>query len=170
MNAIMFLALRASHVLVAAVWIGSSIFVATQVMPVIEASGASGGQVLMRLNHRMHLYMGLLGGTTVVTGLYLLWRFAGGFAAVGSTHAGVAFGVGGSAGILAGIIGGGVVGRSAAKAGALMRQAAATVDGPAKGELMQHLAQLRRRIQLGSKVTITLQLIALVLMSVGHYV
>ena len=40
MNAIMFLSIRAAHVLVAGLWIGSTVFGAAWLMPAIDASGA----------------------------------------------------------------------------------------------------------------------------------
>jgi hypothetical protein len=40
----------------------------------------------------------------------------------------------------------------------------------AKGALMQQASALGRRVKSGSRVVIMLQVIALVLMAVGHYV
>jgi hypothetical protein len=170
MNSILFLAVRAGHVLLAALWIGSSVFLALLLEPAIEAPGASGGEVMMGMSRRgLTAYMSVLGGTTVVTGFYLLWRFAGSFSALPATHAGIAFGIGGTAGVLAGVIGGGVVGRSATRVTQLMQQAAG-VTGTAKAEILQRAAPLRQRMQIGTRVVIALQAVALVLMAVGHYV
>ena len=109
----LFLGLRALHVLLAATWIGSTIFITTLLDPAVDASGASGGQVMMNINRRgITAYMATLGAMTIVTGLYLLWHFAGSFGSITASHAGIAFGIGGTSGILAGVIGGGVVGRS----------------------------------------------------------
>jgi len=108
---------------------------------------------------------------TIGTGLYLLWHFTGGFdQGVLTTHAGLAFGAGGTSGLLAGIIGGAVVGRSAMKAGAIMQQAAALPEGPTRGALVQQASVMQGRVWRGSSVVLVLQTIALVLMSVGHYV
>ena len=171
MNALLFLAVRASHVLMAALWIGSAVFVSVLLTPAVEAAGSSGGQVMLRLRRGVSLYMAVLASTTVLTGLYLFWRFTGGFdPAVSASHAGLAFGMGGASGILAGIIGGGVVGRSANGVANLTGQAIGMPDGPAKGALMQQAAQLRRRVKIGTRVVIMFQMIALVLMAVGHYV
>ena len=171
MNALLFLAVRASHVLMAALWIGSAVFVSLLLLPAVEASGSSGGQVMARLRRGVSMYMAVLSGTTVVTGLYLFWRFTGGFdPGVSVSHAGLAFGTGGTSGILAGIIGGGVVGRSANGVANLSNQAFGMAEGPARGALMHQAALLRRRAKIGTRVVIMLQMIALVLMSVGHYV
>ena len=168
----LFLALRAAHVLMAGIWVGSTVFMSGLLMPAIEASGPSGGQVMMRMDRGgIATYMAVLGGATVLTGLYLLWHFTGGFdPAVAASHAGMAFGTGGAGGILAGVIGASVVGRSAKKIASLMREAVGMTDGPVKGALMQQASALGRRAKSGSRVGIMLQVIALVLMAVGHYV
>ena len=172
MNAIMFLSIRAAHVLVAGLWIGSTVFGAVWLMPALDASGASGGQVMARLTRNGYAtYTSTIGFTTLVTGIYLLWRFTGGFdPSVAATHAGLAFGIGGAAGILAGIIGGAVVGRSARELAGLAKLAALAVEDPARGLVVQRSAQLRRRMKTGTEGVIMLQAIALVSMSVGHYV
>jgi len=89
---------------------------------------------------------------------------------VAATHAGMAFGAGGAAGILAGIIGAIVVGRSARELSGLARLAALPVEDPARGLVVQRSAQLRQRMKAGTQVVIGLQSVAIVLMAVGHYV
>jgi uncharacterized membrane protein len=172
MSTLIFFLLRATHVLFAAVWIGSSVFTSGLLLPAIEKSGPSGGQVMTSINRRgLHLYMLSLGLTTVATGIYLLWRFTGGFdPAVGATHAGIAFGTGGAAGILAAIVGGAIVGRSAAKIQDIMGRLATVPDGPAKGALVSQATALRQKVKVASSIQIGLQTTALVLMAVGHYI
>jgi hypothetical protein len=171
MNAIIFLSIRAAHVLVAGLWIGSTVFGAAWLMPAIDASGASGGQVMRRIvQNGYSTYMSAIGLTTLFTGLYLLWRFTGGFdPSVAATHAGMVFGTGGVAGILAGIIGGAVVGRSARELSAL-GGLSRPVEDPAPGSVVQRAAMLRRRMEIGTRAVIALQCIALLSMAVGHYV
>jgi ABC-type transport system involved in multi-copper enzyme maturation permease subunit len=171
MSVLLFLGFRALHVLLAATWIGSTIFISMLLTPAVDASGSSGGLVMMNIDRRgITAYMGVLGGMTIVTGLYLLWHFAGGFGAITATHAGIAFGIGGTSGILAGIVGGGVVGRSGVRMANLMREAAGLPEGPAKAQLIGQSVPLRHRMKIGSRAVIALQLVALVLMAVGHYV
>jgi len=173
MDAIIFLVIRAVHVLVAALWIGSTVFVSTLLMPTIETSGPAGGQVFAGINRRgLHIYMATLSLTTLASGLYLLRHFAGAFevSTVVATHAGIVFATGGVSGILAGVIGGGVVGRGSAQITALMGAAVPLPDGPAKGSLLQQAAALRQRVKMATRVVIALQMAALVCMAVGHYV
>jgi uncharacterized membrane protein len=172
LNTIIFLGLRVLHVLCAATWIGSTAFIALMLVPAVERAGAPGGQVMARIDARgFQTYMALLATTTVVTGLYLIWRFTGGFEGdIAATHAGIAFCLGGMAGVLALIVGGLVVGRSAKQATDIINRAAGMPDGPEKGSLMLRATTARRRMKAGTKVVIALQAAALVLMTVGHYV
>jgi hypothetical protein len=172
MATIVFLAIRAAHVAVAATWIGSTVFTSLVLMPAAEASGPAGGQVMAALARRgMNTFMTIIGVSTLVTGVYLLWRFTGGFdPVVVATHAGAAFAIGGAAGILAGIIGGAVVGRSGGKIAALMSRVATVPDDSAKAAIIAEAAALRRRMKAGARVVLALQSAALVLMALGHYI
>ena len=172
MNTILFLGLRAMHVLFAAVWMGSTAYISLLLTPAVEDAGPAGGQIMMRLDRRgLHTYMAAVAMTTVFSSAYLLWRFSGGFdPGVLATHAGVAFGTGGLAGLVAAIVGATVVGRSGAQVVTIMTQAAGVPDGPARGALMQRAGALRGRIKSGTRVVMALQAAALILMSVGHYV
>jgi uncharacterized membrane protein len=172
MTAVTFLTIRAAHILVAALWIGSTVFMATLLMPAVDAAGAAGGQLMARLQRRgFPIYMEVIGVTTVLSGFYLLWHFTGGFdPSVSTSHAGLAFGVGGAAGILAGVIGGGIVGRSAKKLAQLSSGAMTIADDDVHRALLAEIASLKRRMKIGTRVVVGLQTTALVFMSVGHYV
>lgn len=172
MTAVTFLTIRAAHILVAALWIGSTVFMATLLMPAVDAAGAAGGQLMARLQRRgFPIYMEVIGVTTVLSGVYLLWHFTGGFdPSVSTSHAGIVFGVGGAAGILAGVIGGGVVGRSAKKLAKLSSSAMTIADDDVHRSLLAEIASLKRRMKIGTRVVVGLQTTALVFMSVGHYV
>jgi hypothetical protein len=172
MTTTVFLAIRATHVLMAALWLGATVFTSTLLMPAVDAAGPSGGQVMQRLNrHGLHLYMTVLSLTTVLTGVYLLWRFTGGFdQSVSASVAGLAFGAGGAAGILAGIIGGGVVGRTGKKLATLLAQTFANDDEAGRRAQMRQVDTLKLRMKVGTRVVIALQTTALVFMAIGHYV
>jgi hypothetical protein len=171
MGTALFLSLRAAHVLLAAVWVGATVFTSILLMPVIEGSGPIGGQLMQNLEKKgMTAFFAAMGGTTVLTGIYLYWRFTGGFdPTVSSSHAGMAFGIGGAAGILAVIIGGSVIGRSSRKVLALMEQLPKASEAQ-KRALMQEADVLRGRMKTFGVLVLFLQLIALLTMSVGHYI
>ena len=170
--ALLFLSLRALHVLLAAVWIGSTVFITFLLMPAAEKAGAAGGDVMTRMvKGSLTKYFAILGGLTTLTGLYLFWRLTGGFDPVQSASmTGRVFGAGGVCGIIAVIIGGSVVGKSAEKNVQVMEQAAATPAGPARDALLRQSAALRQRMKTSGTIVIVLQAIALVLMAIGHYV
>ena len=125
MQTLLFLALRATHVLCAAVWIGSTAYISLLLTPAVEDAGPVGGQIMMRLDRRgLHTYMAVVAMTTIASGAYLLWRFTGGFdPGVVATHAGLAFATGGLSGVIAGIIGATVIGRGGAQVVAIMTEA-----------------------------------------------
>jgi hypothetical protein len=168
----LYLTLRVVHVLLAALWIGSTVFISLLLMPAIEMSGPAGGQVMVGLNRRgINAYMGAIGGITVLTGILLFWRYTAGFDPVLSgSRAGISYSIGGLAGLLAVIVGGAVVGRSAKKVMDIMQKAGPMAEGPERGRLMQEAAGLRQRLKTFGAVVILLQLIALVTMTIAHLI
>jgi hypothetical protein len=172
MGTVLFLLLRALHVLMAAVWVGSTVFITMIVMPTVEGVGPAGGQVMIGMNRRgLSAYFGVLGGLTALTGIYLLWRFTGGFSPeISRSHAGMAFGIGGVAGLLATILGGAVVGRAAKNNVDVMVKAGPMSDGPEKRALLQTAQGLQQTMKTWGTIVLALQLIALLLMSVAHYI
>src|SRR5229473_268203 len=113
MSTVLFLTLRVIHVLLAAILIGATVFTSFLLMSAVEAAGPAGGQIMIGLNRKgITAFFGATGGITALTGIYLFWHFTGGFdPEISRSHAGMAYGIGGLAGLLAVIIGGAVVGR-----------------------------------------------------------
>ena len=171
MGTALFLSLRAVHVLLAAVWVGATVFTSLLLMPVIEGSGPIGGQIMQNLERKgMTAFFASLGGTTVLTGIYLYWHFTGGFdPEISRSHAGMAFGIGGVAGLLALIIGGSVIGRSSRKMLGLMEQLPKAPEAQ-KAALLQEAAMLRGRMKTFGTLVLLLQVIAVLTMAVGHYI
>src|SRR5437899_1178711 len=103
MSTTLFLSVRVLHVLLSAIWLGATVFTSILLMPVIEGAGPSGGQVMMSLERKgLTPFFASIGGISVLTGFYLYWHFNGGFdPEISRSHAGMAFGVGGVAGLLA---------------------------------------------------------------------
>jgi uncharacterized membrane protein len=169
---LLFLALRIVHVLLAALWLGSVGLMVLFVMPASKETGPAAGPLMAAMARRgFNGYMGALGGVTVLTGIYLYWRFTGGFSPeLSASRGAMVFGTGGIAGILAVIIGGAVVGRSAAKMAALGGKAMALPEGSERAGLMTQSAAARDRMTAGARIVLVLQMIALVCMAIGHYV
>ena len=116
-------------------------------------------------------YMASIGGLTVLTGVYLFWRFTGGFdPAVSASRAGMAYSVGALTGVIALILGGSVLGASAKKLAELGPKAAAMPEGPEKAAAMAAIGALRGRMATFGPIVTLLLLISLAAMAVGHYI
>jgi hypothetical protein len=171
MSTVLFLSMRVLHVLLAAVWLGATLFTSYLLLPVVQAAGPAGGQVMIGL-HRKGItpFFGAVGGITVLTGIYLYWHFTGGFdPEISRGHAGMAYGIGGVAGLIAVILGGSVVGRSSGKLVAIMEKMPSAAEAQ-KGALMQEAGVLRQRMITFSGIVLIMQVVALALMAVAHYI
>jgi hypothetical protein len=171
-STVVFLVLRALHVLMAALWVGAVGFMVFFVMPAMQQTGPAAGPMMGAIARRgLNAFMGALGGLTVVTGFYLYWRFTGGFEpALSGTRAAMVFGTGGIAGLASVIIGGAVVGRNMARMGQLGGKAMALPEGPERAAMLQQSNAARDRGVTGARIVLALQLVAVVCMAIGHYV
>lgn len=162
----LFVSLRSLHILVAALWLGAVTLLTFFVMP---AMGNLAPEVASRLGRGKFLpFMASIGGTTVLSGLLLYWHLTTGFSAVGvGSKAGMVFGIGGTLGITAAIIGAGVVGRSAKRIGELHQAADASMRN---SETLKEMETLRRRLAGGGRLVFALLIAALIVMTFGHYV
>jgi uncharacterized membrane protein len=170
-STMLFLLLRATHVVLAAVWVGATVFISVFLFPSLQEVGPAGGPVMGALMRRkIHVFQASLGGVAVLTGIYLYYRFTGGFdPALSGTRAAMVYGLGGLAGIGALIVGGAVVSKNAKKMGEIGARLASAPDAE-RGALAAQMAAHRQRAASASRVVIVLQLVALVLMAIGHYV
>lgn len=168
----LFLTIRVLHILLAAIWFGAAVVMMFFVIPAIKDAKAAGGAVMAGVQNRKYpAIMQAIAGTTVLTGMYLYWRFTSGFdPTLSASMAGRVFGTGAAAGILALVIGASVVGGAMKKIGTTMAKAGAMPDGPEKLALVASVAPLQARAEFFGKLVIVLMLIAFVTMSIGHYV
>ena len=163
-----FLTVRVLHMLMAALWIGGTAVVVFFLVPAVDDAGLDGGKVMAGLErHKFMAYMPALGGLTVLSGLWLIWRFTSGDFARSSFHM---FATGGVLGLTAAIIGGSVVGRSAKKLSEIAKQAASTTDAAQRAALVAQMGPLKKRMKTFGHVVFFLLLTAFVLMTLGHYV
>ena len=171
-SSVLFLTVRALHVLLAATWVGAVAFMVLFVLPALKQTGPAAGPMMGAIARRgLNAFMGALGGTTVLTGFYLYWRLTGGFdPALSVTRGAMVFGTGGIAGLLSVIVGGSVVGRSMARMAALAGQARDLPEGRERAALMDQANAARDRGTTGARVVLVLQIIAVICMAVGHYV
>ncbi|MFL6592234.1 MAG: hypothetical protein ACJ8GK_05935 [Luteimonas sp.] len=153
-----FAEVRALHILVAAAWFGAAAFLTLYLMPALGQLGPQGAPVLRALDgRRFHRFMAANAGLTLLSGGWLYWVLTAGFSPqVVASRSGVVFGIGGLAGVLAAVIGASLVGGSAKRLAGLSSPAPETV------------AILQRRIRTGSRLALTLMLLALLAMTLGH--
>jgi uncharacterized membrane protein len=169
---LLYLTIRAVHVLLAAIWVGSMAFVVFFVMPALKETGAAAGPMMDAIVRRgLNAFMAALGGLAVLTGFYLYWRFTGGFdPALSATRGAMVFGTGGIAGLISVIIGGAVVGRNMKRMDELGAKAIALPEGSERTRVMTESNAARDRGIAAARIVLVLQVIALVCMAVGHYV
>lgn len=170
-STVLFLFARIAHVLFAAIWIGAVVFTTFFVMPSLGEIGPAGAPFMQAMIRRkLHVFMASLGGLTVVTGLYLYYRFTGGFdPALSGTRGAMVFGTGGILGIIALVIGGAVIGRNMKKIGELTDRLA-TAPPADRAVLGGEIAAAQARAGTGSRIVVALLVIAISLMAIGHYV
>jgi len=167
----LFLSIRALHILLAALWLGAVFLLSMFVMPAVREAGPTGSHFLATLHRRkLGAFMATIGVLTVLSGLWLYWVFTAGLSeGVMLSHGGMAFGIGGLLGLLAAVLGGGMVGRGFARIIAMSEQTAALPEAERSAH-QQTLAALRTRTSMASKCVLVLMIAALLLMAVGHYV
>jgi len=172
LNVLLYLFIRVLHVVLAAIWFGSVVFLVFFLVPTTQQVGPAGGQVMSALTRRgFDKFMASVAGTTVLSGLWLYWRFTGGLdPVVMGSHAGIAFGVGGVSGIGALIVGGSIVGRGSQKMLELGGRLPSTPDGPERASLLREIEDVRQRTGAGARVVLGLAGLALVLMTLAHYI
>ncbi|TAK14492.1 MAG: hypothetical protein EPO35_09380 [Acidobacteria bacterium] len=168
----LFLLMRVVHILLAAIWFGAAVAMMFFVIPAIKDAKQAGGAVMAGVMSRKYpAIMQSIAGTTILTGFYLYWRFTGGFDPVlSASMGGRVFGTGAVSGILALIIGATLVAGSMKKAAAAMAKAGSMPDGPEKAALVASVAPLQARAEMFGRIVIVLMVIAIVTMSIGHYV
>lgn len=171
MNGSWFLVLRAAHVLLAALWLGAAFMLSVFVMPAVRDVGPGGGQFMQTLHRRkLDAFMAFAAILTVLTGLWLYWRFTSGLdEEVILSPGGLAFGIGGICGLLAMILGGAILGRGFARITALGERATALPEAE-RATHMQEIESLRKRLGVAGKLILLLMVLALVLMAIGHYI
>jgi hypothetical protein len=168
----LFLTIRVLHILLAAVWFGATVAMIFFVIPAIKDAKAAGGPVMAGVQRRKYpAIMQSIAGLTVLTGFYLYYHFTNHFdPQMSASMGGRVFGTGGIAGILALVIGASIVGRTMGKIGDAMAKAATLPDGAEKAALVASVGPMQARAEMFGKLVLVLMLIAIVAMSIGHYV
>lgn len=168
----LFLTIRLLHVLLAAVWLGGLALLVLFVLPADKEAGPAAAPLVGAIARRgLNAFMGAVGGITVLTGIYLYWRYTGGFAPeLSATRSAMVFGAGGIAGIVAVILGGVLVARNIARMDERGGRAMTLPEGPERTALLAESAAAGDRALSGGRLVLALQAIALGCMAIGHYI
>lgn len=166
-----YLTIRAAHVLFGAVWVGVAVFRAWWLLPMAKDLGPDAEKVSSSLQRRGYIAAAhAIGMISVLSGLWLYWRYTGGFSTEGSsTHAAMVFGSGGVLAILAIFVEALLVGRSMRRARTMARDAAATASEHDRRRLGAGVEILHDRAVVGSRVAAVLLALTIVLMAVANY-
>jgi uncharacterized membrane protein len=167
----LFLGVRVLHIMFGAMWLGAAVFVSLLLVPAMRDAGPDAGKVMLGLGkRRIDLFIGSISGLTVLTGLWLYWRYTDGFNPAFIRSAGAhIFATGGALGVLAAVLAGSVVVKNMKRAIALLKEIEKT-DAAARPALMARIAQHRQKAGTGGRIVMVLLLITITLMALGHYV
>lgn len=168
----LFLISRAVHVLLAAIWFGAVFANVFFLLPAVQDSKAAGGQVMGALMRRGYAtFLTAISGVVTLTGFYLYYHLTQGFDPIASASMPArVFGTGAVAGLIASITGPVFVGRPIKSVAAIMGKAGPMPEGTGKAALLQQAGALQASSKLWAKITLALMTVALITMSVGHYV
>jgi len=164
-----YLAIRVLHVLCGALWVGTAVFGAFLLMPAVKDAGPDGGKVMVALNRRGFVaFIPIIAILSVLSGLWLYWRYTGGFSPdISRTHAGMTFGIGGLLAIAAAIIAAAVVSPAMAKVTRFAAQAASTTDAEVRNAALASVQHFRQRGQTAARFVAVLLILTISLMSIA---
>jgi hypothetical protein len=162
--------MRLVHILAGVFWVGAMLFMQRFVMPTAQESGLEGRRFMQRMMQarKVTQAFGAAAGLTMLSGIGLYWRFTaitdGAWA---RSRPGMVFGLGGAAAIIAGIIGGSVVGGAAEKMTAL--GATMEAGGPPPAGAAEEMQRLQARMQSAAKAVQWLLILAVICMATARY-
>jgi uncharacterized membrane protein len=161
---------RILHITSAILWAGGSALFVFYLEPTITKLGPDAEKFVEEVVKKRHLpqYFAVFSGFTVLGGLFLYFRQAGGIRLwTGTTEASV-FTIGGIAGIIAWAIGGAFIAPGIDKVGKVGAEMKAA-GGPPTAELMAKLHAAQERVRTAGTVDIVLIGIAVLCMSTARY-
>lgn len=139
------LVLRLVHVLAGTFWVGTTVFTAAFLLPVLSEAGPAAGNIMAGLQRRkLMVWMPIIALLTLLSGLRLLWLVSGGFSPVYfETSRGLTFALSGTFAVLAFLLGL-LVGRPAMQRVGTLTQAVASAEGGDRDRLLSEVQALRK--------------------------
>jgi len=163
--------LRVVHIISGVFWAGAVMVMAWFVLPASQALGPSGGAFMQQLmfRQRLRVFVGVAMGLTILSGLTMYtWLAMETDGAWARSRMGVTLGVGAVAAIIAGGIGGAVIGRVGEKMAALAAKIQASGSPPTDAEKTQ-LESYQRRMRSAFRIIAVLLVIAMITMAGARY-
>jgi len=166
------LLLRLAHVGSGALWVGMMAYNVFFLMPALDEIGPDAGKVMQALQRRrMMTIVPILAVTTLISGIWLLWRVSGGFAPIYfRSGMGLALAIGGLASIIGYALGMTLVRPAMLRMAALTQQMGSTRTDDERKSLGTEIQRIRARGGMLNKATAYLLLLALAAMAVARYV
>jgi hypothetical protein len=163
--------LRLVHIVLGAFWAGTLIFNAWFLVPAMSDAGPDAARVSAGLmKRRLFEVLPLVGGLTLISGIWLYWRASLGFQpAYVHSPVGMTYAVGGLLAIVGFIIGV-VIMRPAMMRAARLAQSAASAPAGEREQQLAAAQQLRLRGAKFGRVVAWLLLLAVCAMAVARYV
>ena len=163
--------LRFVHVVAGAIWVGMVVFTTFFLMPAIQEVGPDGGKVMAAVQRRgLMTVIPILALAALISGIWLYLRAAAGMPAeFGRSPVGMAYGLGGLAGIVAWVLGVAVLRPSMLKAMALGQSLGPSSSAEARQSVMAEAQRLRARAAAASRATAYLLLFSVTAMAVARY-
>ncbi len=161
--------LRIIHIFSGVLWVGAAWVGALFLEPTARALGPDGGRFMgyMVTNRRYAIYISVAAVLTLLAG-WTLFFMRYGIAGL-STGPGLTFAIGGILGLIAGGVGGGVVGRASNRLSALGGEIARGGKPPTP-EQAAELAALQAQLRSGGVWTAILTSLAVLAMAIARYV
>lgn len=170
-GAAMMIALRVIHIVSGVFWAGTVMVIAWFLLPTVQTLGQSGGAFMQQLMFRQRLRMFMLGSMllTILSGLTMYgWIAMETDGMWARSRMGMVIGVGAIAAIIAGGIGGGVVGRQSRKMMELGGRIQAS-GGPPTDVQKAEMDSYQRKIRGAFSIIAILVVIATVAMASARY-
>jgi len=163
--------LRFIHVVAGAIWVGMVVFTAFFLMPAIQEVGPDGGKVMAAVQRRgLMTLLPILALSALISGIWLYIRAGAGMPAeFGRSPVGMAYGLGGLAGIVAWVLGVAVLRPSMLKAMALGQSLGPSASAEERQRVMGEAQRLRARAATSGRATAYLLLFAVTAMAVARY-
>jgi hypothetical protein len=164
-----FMAVRVLHILSAATWFGAAAFIGIVLLRVLSSRDIESA-ASERLHHVIGIFMASTAALTIISGLFLFWKFTNGISpSILLSKSGIALGIGGTLAIAAALLGRFGVGPAIHD---VRLELDLQLRGPERWEPLRansHLRLKQRQLKVRATVLLVLMTTVLLLMTTAHF-